>query len=87
MQKSDALLLKGAPVAAKIVAEVKAESQKLNHKIKLVVVLVGEDPASEVYVSHKIKKCQEIGFDSELVRLPKESSQAAVIEKIKSLNV
>lgn len=90
MQKSDALIsslqLKGAPVAAKIVAEVKSEAQKINHKIKLVVILVGEDPASEVYVSHKIKKCHEIGFDSELVRLPKDSSQVEIVEKVKRLN-
>ena len=99
MQKSDALnpnvqhpvqLLKGQPVAAKIIAEVKAESDRLAQskqlKIKLVVVLVGADPASEVYVSHKIKKCQEIGFDSELVRFSKDATQAEVIEKIKSLN-
>lgn len=86
MQKSEAILLKGAPVAAKIVADVKSQAEKLPYKIKLVVVLVGDDPASEVYVSHKIKKCQEIGFDSELVRLPEDASQPAVIEKIKSLN-
>ena len=90
MQKSEALLLKGLPVANKILGAVKAEADlfapHLKSKIKLVVVLVGEDPASEVYVSHKIKKCHELGFESELVRLPSTADETSVVFRIHALN-
>lgn len=90
MQKSEALLLKGLPVSNKILSEVKAQADtlapQLKHKIKLVVILVGEDPASEVYVSHKIKKCLELGFESEMVRLPSTVDQVSLIHRIHALN-
>jgi methylenetetrahydrofolate dehydrogenase (NADP+) / methenyltetrahydrofolate cyclohydrolase len=91
MQKSEALLLKGLPVANKILSDVKVQADaftsKLKIKIKLVVILVGEDPASEVYVSHKIKKCQELDFESELARLPAIADEKSIIETIHALNL
>ncbi|MBE9912999.1 bifunctional methylenetetrahydrofolate dehydrogenase/methenyltetrahydrofolate cyclohydrolase FolD [Paenibacillus donghaensis] len=55
----------------------------------LAVVLVGEDPASQVYVRNKEKACHDLGFYSEVHRLPAETSQAdllALVEKLNSQN-
>lgn len=52
----------------------------------LAVVLVGSDPASEVYVAHKIKACQRVGIESMEHRLPQETSQDALLTLIARLN-
>jgi methylenetetrahydrofolate dehydrogenase (NADP+)/methenyltetrahydrofolate cyclohydrolase len=52
----------------------------------LVVVLVGEDPASQVYVRNKQHACQQVGFRSELMQLPASTSQAQLLEIIDELN-
>lgn len=52
----------------------------------LAVILVGNDPASEVYVSHKRKDCAEVGFVSRAYDLPSETSQAQLLELIDQLN-
>ncbi|QTD94920.1 bifunctional 5,10-methylenetetrahydrofolate dehydrogenase/5,10-methenyltetrahydrofolate cyclohydrolase [Burkholderia anthina] len=52
----------------------------------LAVVLVGEDPASEIYVKSKIAKCQAIGIESRLIRMPKDVSEAKLISCIDQLN-
>ena len=52
----------------------------------LVVVLVGENPASQVYVRNKQRACQQVGFRSELLQLPADTSQARLLELIEQLN-
>jgi methylenetetrahydrofolate dehydrogenase (NADP+)/methenyltetrahydrofolate cyclohydrolase len=52
----------------------------------LAVILVGSDPASQVYVSHKRKDCEEVGFISQAYDLPAETSQLALTELIDRLN-
>ncbi|WP_078121941.1 bifunctional methylenetetrahydrofolate dehydrogenase/methenyltetrahydrofolate cyclohydrolase FolD [Thiosocius teredinicola] len=52
----------------------------------LVVVLVGENPASQVYVRNKQKACEQVGFHSELIELPKETSQDELLRLIDELN-
>jgi methylenetetrahydrofolate dehydrogenase (NADP+)/methenyltetrahydrofolate cyclohydrolase len=52
----------------------------------LAVVLVGSDPASEVYVGRKIKKCGEVGIESSEHRLPTETTQDALLTLIARLN-
>ncbi len=52
----------------------------------LAVILVGEDPASQVYVRNKEKACQEVGFYSEVHRLPEETSQEELLALIGRLN-
>ena len=52
----------------------------------LAVVLVGDDPASHVYVSHKKKACQAVGIASRSIELPADTSQEALNEHLKSLN-
>ncbi|MBR5319971.1 MAG: bifunctional methylenetetrahydrofolate dehydrogenase/methenyltetrahydrofolate cyclohydrolase FolD [Peptococcaceae bacterium] len=52
----------------------------------LAVILVGEDPASQVYVRNKEKACQEVGFYSEVHRLPEQTSQEELLQLIDRLN-
>ena len=52
----------------------------------LAVVLVGEDPASQVYVNSKVRKCAELGIHSEKVVLSKGASQDEVLATVKHLN-
>ena len=66
------------------VEKYKAESGK---DIGLAVVLVGEDPASQVYVRNKIKACEEVGIKSYAYYLDKDTAQAIVEELIRSLSV
>lgn len=66
------------------VEKYKAESGK---DIGLAVVLVGEDPASLVYVRNKIKACEEVGIKSYAYYLDKDTAQARVEELIRSLSV
>ncbi|MEK5185495.1 bifunctional methylenetetrahydrofolate dehydrogenase/methenyltetrahydrofolate cyclohydrolase FolD [Solibacillus sp. FSL R5-0691] len=52
----------------------------------LAVILVGDNPASKTYVANKQKSCEQIGMYSELVKLPEEISEQALLEKIRELN-
>lgn len=65
------------------VAEIVAAT---SHPPGLAVVLVGNDPASEVYVAHKVKSCARVGIESFEHRLPAETSQDALLTLIARLN-
>lgn len=52
----------------------------------LAVILVGDNPASKTYVANKQKSCEQIGMYSELVKLPEDISEQALLEKIRELN-
>ncbi|GHU66356.1 bifunctional protein FolD [Clostridia bacterium] len=52
----------------------------------LTVILVGDDPASQVYVKHKVKACQTLGIRSTVVRLPAATPEAELLDKIGQLN-
>src|SRR5690348_16141961 len=83
-------IIDGRAVAKKLDAETKAQVDALvaagHPRPGLAVILVGNDPASEVYVGRKIKKCAEVGITSFEHRLPAESSQAEVLALIATLN-
>ena len=84
-----ALILDGKALAAEIRAEVKAQVDDLQQKgvhTALAVVLVGDDPASQVYVRNKIKACGEAGIRSLEFRMPSETTQEALLAKIAELN-
>ena len=51
------------------------EQNKLGKTFKLSVIIVGNDPASEIYVSNKAKGCQEVGILSETVKMPENTTQ------------
>jgi methylenetetrahydrofolate dehydrogenase (NADP+)/methenyltetrahydrofolate cyclohydrolase len=52
----------------------------------LAVIIVGDDPASKIYVRNKVRACAEIGMHSEHIELPATASQAEVLERIVRLN-
>ena len=53
---------------------------------KLVVVLVGNNRASEVYVRNKHKACGEVGIESEVIKMPEETTQQELLDVVKGLN-
>ena len=69
-----------------IAKQVAALPQDTLGKIGLAVILVGDDPASQVYVRNKINGCAEVGITSTLVKMPADSTQEEVAEKIEALN-
>jgi len=87
---SGAQIIDGKQIAANVRAEVAAEVARLqkDHGLKpgLAVVLVGEDPASKVYVANKAKQTVEVGMNSWEHRLPAETSEADVLALVNKLN-
>ena len=85
-----AQLLDGAPLAAKIKDQVRADIEQLvrEHGIRpcLAAVRVGDDPASAVYVRNKIRACEEVGIRSEHHALPESTSMLELLDLISSLN-
>ena len=83
-------IIDGRAVARKLEAETKAEIDALVAKggprPGLAVILVGSDPASEVYVGRKLKKCLEVGITSFEHRLPEETTQEELLALIARLN-
>ena len=84
-----AKLIDGKAVSARLRQEMKAEVEALKEKgitPGLAVVLVGEDPASQVYVRNKIRACEELGIRSENHLLPADTTQEALLGLIEELN-
>lgn len=81
-----AKIIDGTAIAAKIREQIKKEVAGMRKKPGLAAVLVGENPASKVYVGIKRKHCEEVGIYSEEHRLPEETSEDEVIALIRKLN-
>ena len=84
-----AQIIKGKEVAQQIRLELKEEVAKLKEKgivPGLVTILVGEDPASQVYVKSKVKSCGEIGIESFNHVLPADTSEEELLNLIEKLN-
>lgn len=79
-------LIDGKALAAKIKAEIRDKIGHYPDKPGLAVVLVGEDPASKVYVGAKEKDCQEIGYRSEVHRIGAGVTEDELIDFVKKLN-
>jgi methylenetetrahydrofolate dehydrogenase (NADP+)/methenyltetrahydrofolate cyclohydrolase len=77
--------MRGKPLADRIRAEVAEEVRAIGH-IGLVTVLVGDDPASEVYIRLKHKAATEAGFDATDLRLSKETTQQELLATLAELN-
>ena len=85
-----ALPIDGVALSARIrtqLASRVAALQAQGIKPGLAVLLVGDDPASQVYVRNKVKACQTTGLHSLLERLPADTSEAALLARIAQLNV
>src|SRR4051812_2916508 len=82
-------LIDGAAVAAQIqkgVAQQVAALEARGITPGLTVVLVGDDPASAVYVGSKEKTCNELGMHGETIRMPASTSHAELVAVIERLN-
>ena len=83
-------ILEGRPVAAKVLAEVKAGVAALAARTgvhpTLAVVLVGEDPASQIYVRNKKRAADEVGITSRDFLFPGGCSQAELVDTIQKIN-
>ena len=85
-----AKIINGKEISAAIRAEIKAETEKLvaNSGVRpgLAVIIVGEDPASQVYVRNKKRACDEVGFYSESYELPEATTQDELNALVDKLN-
>lgn len=83
-------LISGKTMSEEIRKEIAERVEKLRAERSvtpgLAVILVGNDPASEIYVNNKGKGCAEVGMVSETIKMPAETSQEALIAKIRELN-
>jgi methylenetetrahydrofolate dehydrogenase (NADP+) / methenyltetrahydrofolate cyclohydrolase len=80
-----ATLIKGKPIADRIRAQVAEDVAAIGH-IGLVTVLVGDDPASDVYIRLKHKAAVAAGIDATDLRLPEETSEAELLAKVEELD-
>ena len=71
-------IIDGKALSATLRAELKVKIEQLTHKPGLAVVIVGEDPASQIYVRNKIKACEELGIRSYAYHLPEDAAQKEV---------
>ena len=84
-----AQLIDGNALATKLRAHMTTEVARLTTlglRPGLTVLLVGEDPASQVYVKHKMKACESIGMASAVERHPADMSEPALLARIRELN-
>jgi methylenetetrahydrofolate dehydrogenase (NADP+)/methenyltetrahydrofolate cyclohydrolase len=85
-----ALILDGKKLAGQIREELRAEVAEFiqnNAEVPtLAAVLVGNDPASEVYVRNKVKGCEQVGMQSRLFRLPRETTTDELLALVARLN-
>ena len=83
-------ILQGRPVADKVLAEVKAGVAALKQRTgvepALAVILVGEDPASQIYVRNKKRAADEVGIASRDFLFPQGCTQAELLETIRRIN-
>ncbi|MDD5659360.1 MAG: bifunctional 5,10-methylenetetrahydrofolate dehydrogenase/5,10-methenyltetrahydrofolate cyclohydrolase [Actinomycetota bacterium] len=85
-----AKLINGNKISSDIKNEIKEEVRELERvkgiKPGLGVILVGEDPASKVYVANKQKGCEDVGFLSDTVKLSETATEAEVLKQIEIYN-
>jgi methylenetetrahydrofolate dehydrogenase (NADP+)/methenyltetrahydrofolate cyclohydrolase len=80
-----ATLMDGAALAARLRREVKEEVAALGH-VGLATVLVGDDPASEIYIRHKHRASDEVGIEAIDRRLPGSTPEDELVELVQELN-
>ena len=80
------ILLDGKKLSEKVLNDVKLKVDSMSKKPHLVVILVGEDPASKIYVRNKQRAAEKVGIISTIIELPTETSEADLLKKIEELN-
>ena len=87
---SEARKIDGKAVSARLRENIGGKMTRLRetHNVQpgLAVVLVGEDPASQVYVRNKVRQTEEVGMRSLEFRLPSDTSEETLLEKVRELN-
>ena len=84
-----AQIIDGKAISERLREDMKAEVAAMSEKGMepcLAVIIVGEDPASKVYVRNKERACRQLGMDSILLRLPETTSQEELIRRVDELN-
>lgn len=84
-----ARIIDGKAISAEVRAEIKKDVDTLAKKgirVCLAVVIVGDDPASQIYVRNKKKACDETGIDSEIIAMPADTSEEELISVLDGLN-
>ena len=83
-------LIQGKVIADQIKQEIAIEVEELvkkgNKRPHLAAVLVGHDGGSETYVAHKVKACEQVGFESSLIRYEDDISEDDLLKKVQELN-
>lgn len=79
-------IIDGRLVANNLLDELSKDISKLENKPTLTVIIVGEDPASKIYVNLKKKKAIELGINSKVIELPHETTQEELLTIIDNLN-
>ena len=81
-----AQILDGKKLRDKILEELKLKVDKFEKKPTLVVILVGENPASKIYVNNKKKTAEKLGINSEVINYPSNITEQELLNKIDELN-
>jgi methylenetetrahydrofolate dehydrogenase (NADP+)/methenyltetrahydrofolate cyclohydrolase len=84
-----AQVINGKEIVSSYREDIKRQVEQLTAKGTqpgLVVIIVGEDPASQIYVNNKAKACEQVGIYSEVHRLPESTTQAELIRLIETFN-
>ena len=79
-------ILDGTAIAAEIKAELKSQVEALGYTPGLTVILIGEDPASAIYVRNKVKACEELGIRSVEIRPETTITTEELLAMIDELN-
>ena len=86
-----AIIIDGKATSADIKEEVRIEAEKLKAEKGitpgLAVIIVGENPASKIYVKNKNQSCLKAGMHSVVIEMPEDTAEEALLEKIGQLNV
>ena len=80
------ILLDGKATAEKILENVKKKVENLTQKPHLVVIIVGNDAASKLYVKNKQKAAERVGIESTVVEFPEDVPEKILLDKVKELN-
>ena len=83
-------IIDGKALSDKILKEIENEHSELQAKVGrkagLAVIIVGENPASQIYVRNKIRACERVGFHSETIRLDENITEESLLLEIEKLN-
>ena len=80
------MILDGKMIAERVLDDVRSRVEMLEQKPHLAVILVGNDPASEIYVRNKKKAAEKVGIMSTIINFSKEISEVELLAKINELN-